>query len=432
VDLRPAQRGWCLYDWANSAFATVILAAVFPVYLSAIVPPGGAEIHLFGLRRVLSAASLWGYAVSASMLLVAFCAPALGALADGRKLRFPLLIAFALPGACATALLATAGPGDHFLALALFLVANIGFAGGNIFYNAFLPSLAAGLAMDRLSARGYALGYLGGGLALLLVFILVKQFPLFGLADAGAATRAGLLLTGLWWGGFALPAFWLLRSAPPPLAAPRQRLGGWRGYLELYREIRRYPELARFLIAFLCYNDGIQTIIVVAALYGKEALGLDQGTILACFLMIQFVAMPATLLFGRLTARLGAKGAILLGLGLFLGITAYAFYLRHAWQFWLLAFLVALVFGGCQALSRSLYGSLIPRGKEAEFFSFYAISDKFASILGPFVFALLADLTGSTRLAILSLGGFFLLGGLLLTRVDVERGRHRAMTGAQP
>jgi len=430
VGLRRSQFGWCLYDWANSAFATVILAAVLPVYLSAIVPAGGAEVNLFGFRRVISAPSLWGYAVSSSMLLVALCAPALGALADRRNLRFPLLVSFALPGALATTLLCTAGQGDHFLALGLFLLANIGFAGGNIFYNSYLPTLASGPEMDRLSARGYALGYLGGGVALLLVFVLIKQPQLFGLADAGAATRAGFLLTGLWWAGFALPAFYLLRSAPAVIPLVSKHLGGLSGYLALYREIRSYPELMRFLIAFLCYNDGIQTIIVVAALYGREALGLDQGTILGCFLMIQFVAMPGTLLFGRLSKKLGPKPTILLGLVLFLGITGYAFFLKQAWQFWLLAFFVALVFGGCQAISRSLYGSLVPKGKEAEFFSFYAISDKFASILGPFIFALLADLTGSTRWAILSLGGFFLIGGLLLTRVDVERGRQRAMTGA--
>lgn len=429
MDLRRAQGGWCLYDWANSAFATVILAAVLPVYLTAIVPTGGAEIEFLGFRRAVPAASLWGYAVSCSMLLVALCAPALGAMADGRNLRYPLLVGFGLTGATATCLLATSGVGDHFQLLLLFMVANVGFAGGNIFYNSFLPNLAAGPEMDRLSARGYAFGYLGGGLALLLVFLLIRQPQWFGLADTGSATRAGFLLTGLWWGGFALPAFFLLRSAPPSHLSSRMRPGGVRGYLELFAEIRRYPELLRFLIAFLCYSDGIQTIIVVAAIFGKEVIGLDQATILACFLMIQFVAMPATLLFGRLAAALGAKRTILLGLVLFLGITAYAFFITQPWQFWLLAFFVALVFGGCQAISRSLYGSLIPKGKQAEFYSFYAISDKFASILGPFIFALFADLTGSTRFAILSLGSFFLIGGLLLTRVDVERGRHRAMTG---
>lgn len=429
MDLRRAQRGWCLYDWANSAFATIILAAVLPVYLSAVVAPGGAEVTLFGFRRVFSAASLWGYAISASMLLVAVSAPALGALADGRNLRYPLLIGFAFPGACATALLATTGPGDHVLLLLLFMLANVGFAGGNIFYNSFLPALARGADMDRLSARGYALGYLGGGLALALVFILIQQHQWFGFADTASATRAGFLITGLWWALFALPAFYLLRRTPPVPATARPRLGGLRGYLTLFAEIKRYPELLRFLIAFLCYSDGIQTIIVVAALFGKEVIGLDQGTILACFLMIQFVAMPGTLLFGRLATRFGSKPTILFGLTLFLAITAYAFFIRHPWQFWLLAFFVALVFGGCQAISRSLYGSLIPQGKEAEFYSFFAISDKFASIVGPFVFALAADLTGSTRTAILSLGLFFLIGGLLLTRVDVDLGRRRAMAG---
>ncbi len=432
MDLRSAQRGWCLYDWANSAFATIILAAVLPVYLTAIVPAGGAEIELLGVRQVVPAAALWGYAVSFSMLLVALCAPALGAMADGRNLRYPLLVGFGLTGATATCLLVTSGPGDHFLLLAVFMLANVCFAGGNIFYNSFLPSLAAGPEMDRLSARGYALGYLGGGLALLLVFLLIKQPQWFGLADTGSATRAGFLVTGLWWGGFALPAFFLLRQAPAGPLAALPRLGGLRGYLALFAEIRRYPELLRFLIAFLCYSDGIQTIIVVAAIFGKEVIGLDEASILACFLMIQFVAMPGTLLFGRLAGALGSKRAILLGLALFLGITAYAYFIQQPWQFWLLAFFVALVFGGCQAISRSLYGSLIPKGKQAEFYSFYAISDKFASILGPFVFALFADLTGSTRFAILSLGAFFLIGALLLTRVDVEQGRRRAIAGDSP
>ncbi|BCR05355.1 MFS transporter [Desulfuromonas versatilis] len=413
--------GWCMYDWANSAFATVILASVLPVYLAGLVPAQGATLSLFGLTHTLPASALWGYTVSFSMLLVAVSAPWLGARADHRGLRRRLLIVFGLIGAVATSLLCLTGPGDYLLVAGLFVVANVGFAAGNIFYNAFLPALAQGPELDRLSARGFALGYLGGGLMLLIAFVLIQGFSWFGFSDRAAATRAAFLLTGLWWGGFALPTFFFVREEvfvhpPGPL------LKGLKGYLNTFAQIRRYPDLLIFLVAFLFYNDGIQTVIAVSAIFGREELGLSQTTILGTFLMIQFVAMPGSLLFGRAAERWGAKRAIMVGLVLFVAVTIYAYSMREGWEFWVLGFVVALIFGGCQAISRSLYAALIPPGKTAEFFAFYAISGKFASIFGPLVFALIADLTGSTRLSILALALFFLLGLVLLALVDVARG----------
>jgi UMF1 family MFS transporter len=417
--------GWCMYDWANSAFATVIMAAVFPVYFIFLVPEGGARLSFFGLDRTVPASALWGYLISVSMLSVALSAPYLGSLADHLGARRRFLIGFTLTGAAATAFLCLAGPGQYLLAGGLFVIGNFCFASGNVFYNAFLPALASGKEVDTLSARGFAFGYIGGGLILLFDFLLIQYHGSFGFADRAMATRFGLLLTGLWWGAFALPTFFYLREEVLP-RPPARLFTGFQGYLKTFAEIRRYRDLCLFLVAFLFYNDGIQTIIVVSAVFAREELGLSQGSILGCFLMIQFVAMPGTLFFGWLAKRIGAKRAITISLVLFIGVTAYAFSMQEAWQFWTLGAVVALIFGGSQAISRSLYGVLIPPGKNAEFFGFYAISSKFASIFGPLVFALITDLTGSPRLSILALAAFFAVGILLLAAVDIERGKRLA------
>jgi len=423
---KKAWFGWCMYDWANSAFATVILASVLPVYFASLVPPGGAHISLFGLQRTMPASALWGYAVSFSMLLVAVAAPWLGSHGDRRGIRRRLLIVFALVGAVATSLLALAGPGQYLLAAGLFIIANVGFAAGNIFYNAFLPALAESSELDRLSSRGFALGYIGGGLMLLIAFLLIQFHGFFGFADKGSATRGAFVLTGLWWGLFALPTFRYVREEvfvhkPAPL------LRGLKGYLQIFTQVRRYPDLLLFLVAFLFYNDGIQTVIAVSAIFGREELGLSQTTVLSVFLMIQFVAMPGSLLYGRAADRWGSKRAILGGLLLFIAVTIYAYTMQKGWEFWVLGFVVALIYGGLQAISRSLYAALIPPGKSAEFFSFYAISGKFASVVGPLLFAVIADLTGSTRLSILALAALFIIGLLLLAGVDVARGKAAAL-----
>jgi UMF1 family MFS transporter len=411
--------GWCLYDWANSAFATVVLAAVLPVYFAAITPPDG--VPLFG--RLIPATAFWSYTVATSMLVVAVVAPALGNLADRRGVKKPLLMACATTGALATTLLALAGNGAYLLAAGLFLLGNIGFAAGNIFYNAFLTDLASGSAADRLSSKAYAFGYLGGGLALALVFALIEGHALLGL-DKGSATRLGFLVTGVWWLLFALPAFFWLQEGPG--RPDGQRLHTPADYLRLARELAGYPDLLRFLLAFMLYNDGIQTIIAIAAIFASVELGLSTGTILGCYLLIQFLATPATLLTARLATRFGSKRTVMGSLVVFAAITVYAAAMRSALEFWILGLLVALVLGGSQALSRSLYTGLVPVRRSAEFFSFFAISSKFASILGPLVFAVFIDLTGSNQLAILGLTVFFIAGLWLLAGVDVERGRQRA------
>ncbi len=268
-------------------------------------------------------------------------------------------------------------------------------------------------------------GYVGGGVALLITFLLIQQYQMFGFADRGAATRFGFLLTGLWWAGFALPTFRHVRE-DAFIHDPEPLQHGLGNYFRTFARIRHYPQLLRFLLAFLFYNDGIQTIIAVSAIFASAELGLGQGAVLGCFLMIQFVAMPGALLFARLASKLGAKSAIMISLGLFVGVTVYAFRMDSALEFWVLGFVVALILGGSQAISRSLFAAMAPKERSAEFFGFYAVSGKFASIFGPLVFAAIADLTGSARLSILALAGFFLAGMLLLATVDVDEGRKQA------
>ena len=422
---REAWFGWCMYDWANSAFATVILAAVLPVYFVSLVPADGVSLPVIG--GPLTATALWSYAVAGSMMLVALVAPGLGAQADRSRCRRRWLIILSIAGACLTSSLALAGPGRYLLAAGLFVIANVCFAAANIFYNAFLPALAQGPDIDRLSARGFALGYIGGGLMLLLSFLLIQHPTWIGLSTPSQATRLTFFLTGLWWLGFSVPTFLYLREdmipqpAVQPVATSRMQT-----LWQVWKDLRSYPDMLRFLLAYLFYNDGIQTIIAVAAIFAKDELGLGTSSILGCYLMIQFVAMPGSLLFGRMARQWGSKRAVLLSLVLFLAVTVYAYSMQHGWQFWIMGLAVALILGGSQAISRSLYASLIPKGKNAEFYSFYAVSGKFAAILGPLSFGILAQLTGSNRLAILGLGLFFLTGiGLLLT-VNVQRGQQAA------
>jgi len=420
---RKAEFGWCMYDWANSAFATVVLAAVLPVYFVSLVPQEGATLP-FVAEHKFTASSLWGYSVSLSMLIIAVIAPALGTLADRQGWHKSMLGWFCLLGCLTTALLGLTDRGDYLLAVALFILANIGFAGGNILYNSYLPLLAPGDLSDRLSARGFAYGYIGGGLLLAVVFLLILNHQTIGFSGAAEATRFGFLLTGAWWLMFSLPTFrYLPKTGKSALTRGSFSL---KEYFSLFKELAGYRDLTFFLLAFLCYNDGIQTVITVSAIFAREELQLGQTTIIGCFLMIQFLAMPGALLFGKLAGKIGTAQAILLSLIVFTLVCVYAYRMTGALEFWLLGAVIAIILGGSQALSRSLYASMVPRHKSAEFFGFFTISSRFASIFGPLLFALIADLTGSSRLSILALGSFFIVGGILLLLVNVRRGRELA------
>ena len=422
--LRKARFGWCLYDWANSAFATVILAAVLPVYFVSLVPETGATLPFFTDHK-FSAASLWGYSVSLSMIILAVAAPALGALADRNGWHKRLMISFWLTGCIATASLATTGSEDYLSASGLFIIGNLAFAGANIFYNAYLPFLAPVEQSDRLSARGYSYGYIGGGLLLAIVFLIILKSDFFGFTDRSSATRFGFLLTACWWFFFSLPTFIYLPKIEKQVSTAYHF--SLSGYFNQFKQLIHYRDLSIFLLAFLCYNDGIQTVISVSAIYAREELQLGQGTIIGCFLMIQFLAMPGALLFARLGERIGTSRAIFLSLIVFLLVCIFAYRMTSAVEFWILGGVIAVILGGSQALSRSLFASMVPKQRSAEFFGFFTISSRFAAIFGPLLFALVADLSGNSRNSILALGIFFIVGGLLLLRVNVSRGRNLAI-----
>ncbi|PLX97428.1 MAG: MFS transporter, partial [Desulfuromonas sp.] len=336
---RRIQRSWCLYDWANSAFATVVLAAVLPVYFVSQVPAEGVVLPIL-FNRPVSAASLWGYAVALSMLILAFAAPLLGSLADRHGWHKRLMLFFWLCGCLATASLALSGPGDYLALAAIFITANLAFAGANIFYNAYLPFLVPVEQSDRLSARGFAFGYIGGGLLLAIVFLVILNAQALGFSDRGAATRFGFLLTAAWWFIFSLPTFLYL---PKTEKRSVQKVHfGLRGWLEKFRDLLRYPDLCIFLLAFLCYNDGIQTIISVSAVYAKDELHLPQTTVIGCFLMIQFLAMPGSLLFARISEKTGTVRAIPISLGAFLLVCIFAYRLETAMGFWIIGAVIAI------------------------------------------------------------------------------------------
>ena len=298
-------RGWYLYDWANSAFATVILAALLPVYFAeAVVPAGGAR--LLGTR--LSATTLWGYASACAALLVFLSAPLLGALADASRARRRWLIGCFLPGALATSLLFTVGPGDVGLALGLYIAAATLFIAANIFYDSFLPTLGPPTAQDAISARGFAWGYAGGGLIFLLDLVLIQLHGSFGLSKAWAV-RLALSSAGLWWGGFGLLAWHLMEEPPGPPARRVSALGATRDTWASFRRVLARPALAVFCLAFLFYNDGVQTVVKMASIYGKDELHLGTGTLLGTLLLVQIIGVPGALLFGRLAGRIGTRGA---------------------------------------------------------------------------------------------------------------------------
>ena len=421
--LQKSRFGWCLYDWANSAFATVILAAVLPVYFVSLVPETGVSLPFF-VNHKFSATSLWGYSISFSMIILAVAAPALGALADRNGWHKRLMMSFWLSGCTATALLATTGAGDYWPTILLFVIGNLAFAGANIFYNAYLPLLATAGQSDRLSARGYSYGYIGGGLLLALVFLIILKADYFGFSDRSAATRFGFLLTAIWWFFFAIPTFiYLPKTKKQTTTSYSFTLTQ---YFNQFKQLLRYRDLSLFLLAFLFYNDGIQTIISVSAIYAREELHLGQGTIIGCFLMIQFLAMPGALFFAYLGEKIGTIRAIFISLMVFLLVCFFAYQMDSSFEFWILGGVIAIILGGSQALSRSLFSSMVPKQRSAEFFGFFTISSRFAAIFGPLLFALVTDISGSSRNSILALGIFFIIGGILLLLVDGQRGRKLA------
>ena len=423
---RPELRAWAMYDWANSAFVTTVVTAVFPIYFSTVAARG---------LEPSVATGRYAFATTVGLVLVAVAAPLLGAYADAAALKKRLLTLFLLLGSGATAGLFLVGPGDWLLASVLFVVATIGLNGSFVFYDALLPHVARADEVDRVSTAGYALGYLGGGLLLALNLAWIQRPAWFGLPhgaglDAAQATlpaRLAFLSVALWWVAFSLP---LLRRVPePPAAGGAPSSTPVRDALAALaatgQALRRHPQAARMMLAFLVYNDGIGTIIRMATIYGTE-IGIGRGALIAAVLLVQFLGIPFSFLFGAAAGRLGAKRSVLVALAVYALISVIGYFMTTAAHFFLLAALVAVVQGGAQALSRSLFSSLVPARRSGEFFGFFSVMEKVAGVFGPGLFAVAVALTGSSRAAILSVIAFFAVGALLLARVDVEAGQRAA------
>ena len=415
---------WYMYDWANSAFATTVIAALLPIYFATvIVPPDGWEFRFCNIEITTNATTLWAFLAGTAALFVFLTAPILGAIADISESKKKFLMSFCLGGSLFTTLLFFSKSGDVWMTIVFFFLANTCFISANIFYDAFLPHIASRNEIDQVSGRGYAYGYLGGGLQFLICIILILAHKKIGI-EKTMAVRISLLFSGVWWAGFSLITLVCLHepaNSKASLQQSRNNNSSWTylrvGVLRTWHTILKakvHRNLVIFLIAFMFYNDGIHTVIRMATIYGKDELGLKNETLMGTLLLVQFIGIGGALLFSKMSKTFGTKRILILVLILWLGILCYAYIITSALDFWMLGIAVGFVLGGSQAISRSFYGAMIPVDESAEFFGFYSVFAKFSAICGPFVFGIIRQITGTSRLAILSLVGFFIIGIILL------------------
>lgn len=419
-------RAWCLYDFGNSAFATTILAAVLPAYFSSVIYKGES-----------SATAVWGIITTIAMLIVAVGSPILGAISDSARAKKKFWAFFMFIGCAATALLFFPGPGDTLFLSIVFIVANIGFTGSLVFYDAFLPHIVSRDRMDKTSAAGYAWGYIGGGILLVVnMLMIMNPGSIFGAGDPGhLGIRLSFVSVSVWWILFSLPMFKhihepSLDDAPKKAAADAIREGG-RQLADTFRHIRQHKELFKFLIAFFLYIDGVGTIIRMATVFASDPqLGLtnhladltggllNMTMVMALGLLItQIVAWPMSFVFGWIGQKKGAKNTIYICIVAYTIIAILGTFMFADWNFLVLAALVGTVQGGIQAMSRSLFAHMIPKEQSGEFFGFFGIFEKFASIMGPLLMSLVALLTANVRLSVLAVIPLFIAGGIMLTKV---------------
>lgn len=404
---RRRQLGWAFYDWANSAFATTVMAGFFPIFFREYWAGGLAD----GER------TFWlGMASSLSSLIVVVLAPMLGTVADRMGARKRFLLLFTVVGVASTGALAMVGQGHWLPALLLFTAASVGFLAGVSLYDALIVEVAEPHEYDRVSALGYALGYLGGGLLLAVNVAMALKPQWFGFADAAQATRVAFVSVAVWWALFAIPLFLCVPEQAQPGAFGPQLRASLRQLRDTLRDIGQYRPVWMFLLAYWLYIDGVDTIVRMAVDYGM-ALGFDSSSLIVALLMVQFIGFPAAIGFGWLGSRIGTRRALYLALVVYIGVTCWAWGMQTVQQFYLMAAAIGLVQGGVQALSRAFYARLIPEHKAGEFFGFYNMLGKFAAVLGPIVVGVTSALTGDPRLSILALVSFFIGGIWLLSRV---------------
>ncbi|MFC8130320.1 MFS transporter [Streptomyces sp. NPDC057302] len=423
---RREQHGWYVYDWACSVYSTSVLTVFLGPYLTEIAKSaadGDGYVHPLGIP--ISAGSFFAYAVSASVIVSVLVMPLAGAAADRTGRKKPLLAVAAYVGAASTAGMFFLDGDRYLLGGLLLIVSNASLAVSMVVYNSYLPQIAPPQERDAVSSRGWAFGYAAGALVLVANLVLFLAHDTFGVSES-TAVRICLASAGVWWGAFTLVPLRRLRDrkVPPSRASAR----GWRQLASTVRDMRRHPHTLSFLLAYLVYNDGVQTVISQASVYGSEELGLGQSTLIVAVLLVQVLAVAGALAMGRLARTYGAKRTILGSLVAWTVTIGAGFFLPAGAPVWffVLAAGIGLVLGGSQALSRSLFSHLVPAGKEAEYFSAYEISDRGMAWLGPLIFGLTYQLTGSYRDAIVSLVAFFVIGFVLLARVPVRQAIHDA------
>ncbi|HWX39993.1 MAG TPA: MFS transporter [Blastocatellia bacterium] len=422
---RKEQVGWYFYDWANSAFSTTVVTVFLGPYLTTIAKSaadGEGYIHPFGVKML--ADSFYPAVISISVLFQFILLPVLGAVSDFSHLKKQMFGFFAYVGAFASMGLYFLEGTNYMLGGILFIVSNLSFGASVVFYNSFLPEIAPPDRRDHVSSMGWALGYIGGGLLLALNLVMFSKADWFGLTQ-GQAVRISLASAGLWWAIFTLIPLAALKKRQPARALPPGEGYISAGIKQLRHTVmsaRGYPQTVLFLVAYLIYNDGIQTVITLCSQFGQEELGLSISTLTTVVLMAQFVGYFGNLIFNWLAAKIGAKRAVMISLVIWSGALIYVYaFLHNSLHFYILGAVIALVMGGSQALSRSLYSQMIPKTQEAEYFSLYEVSDKGTSWLGPAIFGFALHFTRSYRSAILSLVIFFIVGLVLLSMVNVRK-----------
>jgi UMF1 family MFS transporter len=419
----PEQRAWAWYDWANSVYFTTVIAAVFPTFYTSYAAKG---------LPPADATARFGLITTVSMLVVALLAPVLGAVADYTGIKKKLLGVFLGVGLVACTAMAFISEGGWRFALLVFFVGNIGVSGSLVFYDSLLPHVATPDETDRVSSAGYAMGYVSGGVLLLINLAWILQPALFGFSDAAAATKASFISVAVWWAVFSIPLF---RNVPEPATTPGAQAGSairaaFSRLGRTFHEVRRFRHAFLLFIAMLLYQDGIQTIIRMGAVYGAE-MGIAQTAQIGAYVMVQFVGIPFAFLFGSLGSKLGTKRCIFIAIAVYALATIVGYFMTSVVHFYALAFLIAMVQGGSQALSRSLFARMIPRDRTSEFFGFFAVAERFATVFGPAIFTASVLITGSSRTAILAILVLFIAGAGVLALVDEEEGM-RAAASSQP
>ena len=418
-----------MYDWANSAYITTAAVAILPDYFARVVV-GEAGVDILGMN--MSATALWGFMLGGAAFMVFLFAPVLGAIADFSSAKKKFLVSFAYMGSLFAMLLYFSESGNVGLTILLFLGSQVCFVGANVFYDAFLPQIASEDKMDTVSARGYAFGYVGGSLQFAIALGLIAMHETVGISLTMAA-RIGMAMTGIWWAGWTLLTLKYLKEVKTPYELPEKYRNqpktlayltvGISRTIATAKKVGRFKHLTLFLIAYMIYNDGIHTVTSMATIYGTEELKLSTTALMVTLLLVQVVAIGGALIFSQLAGRIGARRSVMFALVLWSGVVTYGYFIHTATEFFILGIVVGIVLGGTQALSRSFYGAMIPEEASAEFYGFYSVFSKFSSIWGPITFGVIKQVTGSARLAIISLMVFFIVGLVLLGFVNEAKAK---------